>query len=214
MRVVSINVSRPVAVSHDGASVRTGIFKVPVTGPVRVGATNLEGDEQADLTVHGGVSKAVYAYSLDHYPYWQQQLGMESMPHGQFGENLTVAGLDEEVSCVGDHLAIGTACFAITQGRVPCFKLGIRLGNPLMPKLFTQAARSGFYLKVLEPGVIAAGEEVRVVHADPARMPVRVLFQAYMAPQSAGAREVLRRAQDIADLSPSWRQGIAKRLGS
>jgi MOSC domain-containing protein YiiM len=213
MQVISINVSRPVAVSHDGASVRTGIFKVPVLGPVRVGTTNLEGDEQADLAVHGGASKALYAYSLDHYPYWQQQLGMESMPHGQFGENLTVAGLDEEASCVGDHLAIGTARFAITQARVPCFKLGIRLGNPLMPKLFTQAERTGFYLKVLDEGVIVAGDEVRAVRADPARVPVKALFQAYMAPKSAGAREVLRRALDVADLSPSWRQGIAQRLG-
>jgi len=214
MHLVSINVSRPIEVSHDGAIVRTGIFKVPVIGPVRVGATNLEGDAQADLAVHGGANKAVYAYSLDHYAYWQQQLGMPSMPHGQFGENLTVAGLDEEVSCVGDHLAIGTARFAITQGRVPCFKLGIRLGNPQMPKLFTQAARCGFYLKVLEEGVIAAGEAVRMVRSDPARVPVKALFQAYMAPKSAGAREVLRRALDVADLAPSWRQGIAKRIGA
>lgn len=214
MQVIAINVSRPVEVSHDGGSIRTSIFKVPVTGSVRVGATNLEGDEQADLAVHGGASKAVYAYSLDHYPYWQQQLGMTSMPHGQFGENLTVAGLDEEVSCVGDQLGIGTARFAITQGRVPCFKLGIRLGNPLMPKLFTQAARTGFYLKVLEEGVIEAGQAVRVLRADPARVSVKALFKAYMAPKSAGAHEILRRAQDIADLSPSWRQGIAKRLGA
>jgi MOSC domain-containing protein YiiM len=213
MHIVAINVSPPVEVEDDGRTVRTGIFKVPVSGPVRVGALNLAGDAQADPAVHGGVHKAVYAYSLDHYAFWQQQLGMVSMPYGQFGENLTVAGLDEELSCVGDHLAIGTARFAITQGRQPCFKLGIRFGNPQMPRLFTQAGRSGFYLKVLEEGVITAGDAVHVVHADPARVPVKALFQAYMAPGSAAAREVLQRALAVADLSESWRGGIAKRLG-
>ncbi|MBE0620979.1 MAG: MOSC domain-containing protein, partial [Burkholderiales bacterium] len=119
MKLIAISVSLPIEVQHGERLIKTGIFKKPVAGPVRVGTLNLEGDGQADLGNHGGAHKAVYAYALDHYAYWRVALGREEMDYGQFGENLTVSGLDESERCVGDRLQIGSALFAISQPRVP-----------------------------------------------------------------------------------------------
>jgi MOSC domain-containing protein YiiM len=213
VKVVSVNVSTPISVEHEGKKVSTGIFKKPVQGAVRVNKLNLEGDGQADLTVHGGENKAVYAYSFDHYPYWEQSLHRSDLPRGQFGENLTIAGLDETVSCVGDHLQIGSAVFAITQPRVPCFKLGIRFGDMEVPKLFTKSARTGFYLKVLQVGSLTAGDAVQLVQPGVERVAVRDLFVAYMAPQATESKEVLRRAAAVPELAEEWRQKILRRLG-
>jgi MOSC domain-containing protein YiiM len=211
MQLVSINVSMPIEVTHEGKQVVTGIFKKPVSGQVAVKRHNLEGDRQADLTVHGGESKAVYAYSLDHYAYWEQVLKRSDMPMGQFGENLTIAGLDETVSCIGDHLQIGSAVFAITQPRVPCFKLGIRFNDMEMPKRFSKAARTGFYLKILQEGSIAAPAEIRVLQAGLGNVSVKDLFLAYMNPQTSEAKGVLRRAAAIPELAEEWRQRILRR---
>lgn len=158
MKLVSVNVALPIPVQQGDRTIATGIFKKPVTGPVRVSLSNLEGDGQADLENHGGEYKAVYAYSLDHYDYWRGALNRVDMPYGQFGENLTVSELDEFDSCIGDQLRIGSALFTITQPRVPCFKLGIRLGDEKMPRLFSESARTGFYLRVLRTGVIEASK--------------------------------------------------------
>lgn len=144
MRLVSIHVSLPRPVAHGETAVMTGIFKTAVAGTVAVGWLNLAGDGQADLIHHGGESKAVYAYSLDHYAYWRDRLARDELPHGQFGENLTIAGLDESRSCIGDQLQIGNALFAISQPRVPCFKLGIRFSDARLPRLFAQSLRTGF----------------------------------------------------------------------
>ena len=197
---------------HEAKKVLTGIFKKPVQGSVVVGKLNLAGDGQADLTVHGGEDKAVYAYSLDHYSYWEQLLHRSDMPPGQFGENLTIAGLDETVSCIGDHLQIGTAVFAITQPRVPCYKLGIRFGDMEVPKLFSKAARTGFYLKVLQEGALSAGDEIRVLQPGPGRIAVKELFLAYMTAQSQNSKDVLRRAASVPDLAAEWRQKILRRI--
>jgi MOSC domain-containing protein YiiM len=212
MKLVSINVSKPIEKTHDGKKVMTGIFKAPVQGAVAVTKLNLSGDGQADLTVHGGEEKAVYAYSLDHYAYWRQTLNLNSLPHGQFGENLTIAGLDETASCVGDRLQIGAALFAITQPRVPCFKLGLRFGNPEMPRLFSKAARTGFYLKVLREGLLVAGDEVRVLQQGKCRVSVKELFQAYLNPQSKESKAVYRRVVEVPELPQEWREKILRRL--
>ena len=212
MKLMSVNVSLPLEAQHGDKSIKTGIFKKPVSGPVRVEKSNLEGDGQADLDNHGGEHKAVYAYSLDHYPYWRGVLNREAMPFGQFGENLTVAGLDESESCIGDRIQIGNALFAITQPRVPCFKLGIRLGDEKMPKLFSQSARTGFYLKVLREGVVETGDAVDVVERGYGGVAIKPLFEAYMGRVGKDASRTLTRALEVPDLSPEWRAQIIKRL--
>lgn len=211
-RLVSVNVGRPRDVVHGDRVVRTGIFKDPVSGPVHVGRTNLDGDGQADLDNHGGEDKAVYAFALEQYAYWRDALGRTSMPHGQFGENLTIAGLDESAACVGDRLRIGSARFVITQPRVPCFKLGIRLQRPDMPKLFTAHARTGFYLRVEHEGTVEAGDAVEVLARAPGSVSVRDLFRAFMDPRSPRSGAVLARAVAVPGLSAEWRAQIGKRL--
>jgi len=212
MQLISVNVSPPIAVQHGGGSIMTGIFKKPVAGPVRAGTYNLEGDGQADLDNHGGLHKAVYAYALDHYAYWRETLGREKMDYGQFGENLTVAGLDESERCVGDRLQIGSALFAVTQPRVPCYKLGIRFGDETVPKLFSQSARTGFYLSVLRAGVIEAGDAVEVVEHGYRKVAIKPLFEAYMGRGGKDAARILLRALEVPELSPEWRAQIEKRL--
>ena len=212
MKLVSVNVSLPLEVQHGSRVVQTGIFKKPVTGPVRVHSCNLEGDGQADLNNHGGEHKAVYAYSLDHYDYWRGVLNRKEMPYGQFGENITVSGLDEQESCVGDQLRIGTALVTITQPRVPCFKLGIRVGDERMPKLFSESARTGFYLRVLQEGVIEVEDSVDLVERGRGHVTVRTLFEAYMRPTDKDAAQTLTQGLEVPELSPDWRASITKRL--
>jgi len=143
-----------------GKTVTTSIFKAPVTGRVRVSRLNLAGDEQSDLTVHGGVDKAVYVYPSEHYPYWREQLPDFPLPWGAFGENFTTDGLSEKDIHIGDRLRIGTAEFEVTQPRMPCFKLGIRFDRADMVKRFLRSGRSGFYLRVLKEGDVSAGDSI------------------------------------------------------
>jgi MOSC domain-containing protein YiiM len=212
MKLVSVNVALPIPVQQGDRTIATGIFKKPVTGPVRVSLSNLEGDGQADLENHGGEYKAVYAYSLDHYDYWRGALNRVDMPYGQFGENLTISGLDEFDSCIGDQLRIGSALFTITQPRVPCFKLGIRLGDEKMPRLFSESARTGFYLRVLRTGVIEAGDTVDVIGRGRGRVAVRTLFEAYVRPGRENMAQTLIQALEVPELSPVWLTHIAERL--
>lgn len=214
MKLVSVNVSQPVEVQRGERLIRTGIFKKPVAGRVRVSLYNLEGDGQADLRNHGGEHKAVYAYSLDHYDHWRRVLGREDMPFGQFGENLTVSGLDESESCVGDQLRIGSALFTITQPRVPCYKLGIRLDEETMPRLFSDFGRTGFYLRVLREGEIQAGDTVDVVERGRGLVAIKALFEAYLRPQEKESARTLMRVLEVPELSPEWRAHITKRIGT
>jgi MOSC domain-containing protein YiiM len=158
--LLSICVSKAKDVDVDGIIVSTGIFKLPVTGKVKVRRLNLNGDEQADLTVHGGPDKAVYAYPIEQYAYWKKELPNRELEWGSFGENLTVSGFTEDSVCIGDKLKIGTALFAVTQPRIPCYKLGIRLGDPSMIKRFYKSGKWGFYLSVLEEGEIETGDQI------------------------------------------------------
>jgi MOSC domain-containing protein YiiM len=212
MKLVSVNVARPIDLQHEGRTIRTAIFKSPVAGPVAVGRLSLEGDGQADPDNHGGEHMAVYAYGLEHYAYWREALGRADMPYGFFGENLTVAGLDESLSCVGDRLRIGSALFAITQPRIPCYKLGIRVGNAEMPKLFSESARTGFYLRVLREGSIEAGDAVEVAERGHSQVTIKGLFQAWTKPEDAGASRTLAQALEARDLSPEWRTHIERWL--
>lgn len=160
MKVISVHVGMPRIVEYRGEPVATGIFKEPVDGAVKVNELNLEGDGQADLRVHGGVNKAVYVYPSEHYEYWRRQLPNADLPWGAFGENLTIVGLLESDVKPGDRLTIGSAEFAVTQPRYPCYKLGIKFGHSDMEKRFAKSGRTGFYLSVAKMGELRAGDTI------------------------------------------------------
>ena len=150
----------------NGQVVETGIVKEPVNGPVMVRRLNLEGDAQADLSVHGGVDKAVYAYPSEHYDLWRAELGVRDLPWGMFGENLTTAGLSEDTVNIGDRFRIGSCELIVTQPRMPCYKLGLKFGRNDIIKRFAKSGRSGFYLAVAQEGVIQAGDRIELVSQD------------------------------------------------
>lgn len=210
MKLVSVNVSLPKEVSANGKSVRTGIFKQPVEGRVRLRRLNLEGDAQADLSVHGGPDKAVYAYSLDHYPYWAEGLRRDDLSPGQFGENFTVEGLTEDEVFLGDLFRIGEAVIEVTQPRLPCFKLGLRMGDPKFLKPFLASGRVGFYLRVLEEGTVGAGDGIARVRTGPERLTIRELTK--LASDEKGNRELAQRALRVPALAVSWREWLEERL--
>lgn len=177
--MISVNVSGPRTVVDGGRAIRTGIFKEPIPGRVRLGRLNLEGDAQADLRVHGGPDKAVYAYPVEHYEYWKQVLEMSALPFGQFGENLTVEGLREDRVRLGDVFRVGTAVVQVTQPRSPCYKLGIRMGSKDFPRLFQASGRPGFYLRVLEEGEVGAGDDIVRLRTHPEQRTVLEMVQTY-----------------------------------
>ncbi len=178
MKLVSVNVSLPKTVRWAGRSVRTGIYKEPVSGAVFLGQLNLEGDGQADPKYHGGVDKAVYGYPAEHYPYWKEALGRE-LPYGTFGENFTVEGMTEDIVRIGDVFGLeGGARIQVTQPRTPCAKLGMKMGSIRFVREFQKAGRPGFYLRVLKEGLVEAGDFITLVQSDPSRPTVRDVFSA------------------------------------
>jgi len=160
MKLLSIQAGRPREVIAGRETVLTSIFKTPLSGPVRVFRENIEGDEQSDLTVHGGVDKAVYFYASEHYPKWRSELPDLEFPYGAFGENFTVEGLLEDEVAIGDRLEIGTALFEVSRPRMPCYKLGVRFGRLDMVKRFHQSGRHGFYARVIREGDVQAGDAI------------------------------------------------------
>jgi MOSC domain-containing protein YiiM len=210
MRVVSVNVGLPRTVRWRGRDVSTGIFKQPVEGRVTVGVLNLDGDGQADLAVHGGAAKAVYAYPVQHYAFWREQLGKE-LPFGAFGENLTVVGLPlEQQAAVGDRLRVGTAELVVTQPRLPCSKLGLRFGRADMVKRFLASGRTGYYLAVAVEGDIAAGDRVETLARGPARIPVADITRVYA--RDRHDRATLERLVALDALPDDWRSYFAEQL--
>jgi MOSC domain-containing protein YiiM len=166
VRVLSINVGQPRTVQYDGARVRTGIFKDPVEGPVRLTRLGFEGDGQADRRYHGGPTRAAYVYPHEHYAHWEPRLGGGPLPFGQFGENLTTLGLLESNVHVGDVFVLGAARIRVASPRVPCFKLGLRTGDPTIVAPFLESGRLGFYASVLEEGIVAAGDPITLLHRE------------------------------------------------
>lgn len=212
MKLLSINVGRPREVEWRGKVVRTSIFKDPVSGPVRVQKLNLEGDEQSDLSVHGGVDKAVYAYPSEHYAYWREQLPEIELSWGVFGENLTTEGLSESTLYIGDRLSIGSAEFVVTQPRLPCFKLGLRFRLPEMVKRFQHSGRTGFYLAVLREGTIAAGDPIRAISNGSGSSGVTVADITRLYTASGQDPELLRRASELPALPQGWREYFRGRI--
>ena len=203
MKILSISVGRPREVESRGKRVLTSIFKEPVAGGVWARALNLDGDEQSDLSVHGGPDKAVYVYPSEHYAYWRAQLPGIEFPWGAFGENLTSEGLSETAVHIGDLISIGAAEFVVTQPRIPCFKLGIRFGRLDMVRRFQQSGRTGFYLAVRREGVIAAGDEIRLVPGEQHGVSVADIVRLYTSHD--GEQALLRRAVALTALPESWR---------
>jgi MOSC domain-containing protein YiiM len=206
-----VNVGKPRIVLWRGEEVLTGIFKAPVDGAVAVTRLNLEGDGQADLRVHGGEDKAVYAYPAEHYAVWRAELGRE-IPFGQFGENLTVEGLPESEVRIGDLYRVGTALLEVSQPRTPCFKLGIRMEDDEFPGRFLESLRSGYYLRVVQPGTLRAGEAVRrEAQAVESLSIEEVCRLAYFVPADL---PTLRKAAELPALSHSWRRQLRQRVVS
>ena len=210
MKLLSVNVGLPREIEWNGKIVRTSIFKEPVTGRVRVARLNVDGDQQSDLTVHGGPDKAVYAYPSEHYTFWHSELPDMNLPWGVFGENFTTAGLREDGLYIGDRLRVGSAEFMVTQPRMPCFKLGIRFNRPDMVKRFLQSGRTGFYFAVLKEGEVSAGDSIELLERDEHKIPVADVVNLYRG--DAANQDLLHRVSELASLPNSWREYFRKRL--
>src|SRR3954465_3134076 len=193
--LLAVNVGMPQDVPWEGRTVRTGVWKHAVDGPRRVRRLNLDGDGQGDTAGHGGEQRAVMVYQIDSYRYWQQQLGRDDFEYGQFGENLTVDGLPDDEVCIGDRYRIGDAEFEVTQPRVTCYRVGLRLGVPEMPALLVGHHRPGFYMRVLREGDIAAGDEITKTRTGPHALTVADVDALLYLPDRDLAR--LRQAVDI-----------------
>jgi MOSC domain-containing protein YiiM len=207
-KLISVQVGVPRTVILNGEEVSTGIFKSPVRKRVHMGALDLEGDQQADLSVHGGRDKAVYAYPSEHYPFWKKQLPGVELPWGAFGENLTTSGWLEKDVCIGDRFAIGSAEVVVTQPRLPCFKLNLKFERDDMARRFLASGFTGFYFRVLREGEIGAGDEIVRVHQDEYRVSISDILKVYLgAPHSD---ELRARALRVEYLSDSWREELSQ----
>jgi len=210
MKIVSLNVGRPRLVLRNDEPVSTGIFKEPVNGRVMLRTLNLDGDRQADLTVHGGPEKAVYVYPSEHYPFWKRELPDMDLPWGMFGENFTTTGLDETETRIGDRFRIGSAEVMVTQPRMPCYKLGIRFGRTDIIKRFLVSERSGFYLSVLKEGEVGVGDEIEVLEKKSSGVRVVDITRLYSSEKHNA--DLMRQAIATEALPESWREYFRKRI--
>jgi len=210
MKLISINVALPRPVNMNGRPVNTGIYKQPVRGPVQLGRLTLEGDGQADLTVHGGEYQAAYSYPVEHYAHWEQVVGEGPFPHGMFGENFTLGGLLETEVCIGDVWRIGSARLQVTMPRLPCFKFGHKIGRPDLLKAFLESGHSGFYHRVLTEGQVQSGDAIEVLERDTRGVTVREMLG--LMKLAEGDVASLERALEIECLPPSLRRDLQMRL--
>jgi MOSC domain-containing protein YiiM len=209
-QILSVNVGVPREVPWNGKTIKTGIFKEPVAGRVPLRRHNLDGDQQADLSVHGGESKAVYAYPGEHYEFWRGEFPGRTLPWGMFGENLTTLGLLEDAVHIGDRFRVGSAVLMVTQPRLPCFKLGIKFGREDIIKRFLDSGRSGFYFAVVQEGEIGAGDGVAVVSRDPRAVTVADAVRQHVT--HTPDPELLARAIAVEALPEGWRKRFRKKL--
>ncbi len=213
MKIVSLNVGQPRDVMWRGRVVITGIFKSPVKGRVALRTLNLDGDGQADLTVHGGEYKAVYCYPGEHYDYWKKQLPGRELPMGMFGENLTTDGLLEDSVNLGDRFSVGSAEVVVTQPRLPCYKLGVKFQSDDMVSRFLASGRTGFYLAVTREGEVTTGDEIKVISQDGNAVPVSEITRLYIAKRYDDSDvKSVRSALRVAALPDSWKEYFRERL--
>ncbi len=210
MKLISINVGLPRVVTLNGGSVSTGIFKEPVAGRVMLRTLNLEGDRQADLSVHGGPSKAVYVYPSEHYDYWKRELPGMNLPWGMFGENFTSAGLLESKVNIGDRFRIGSAVVMVTEPRMPCYKLHIKFGRSDIVKKFLASERTGFYFAVLQEGEVGAGDPIEVIEKTDDSIRVSDITRLYT--REKHNLGLLRRAVEVEALPESWKNYFHERI--
>jgi MOSC domain-containing protein YiiM len=210
MKLISLNVGLPRIVESNGEPVATGIFKEPKQGPVKLRTLNLDGDRQADLRVHGGVSKAVYAYPIEHYEFWKMELPEMELPYGMFGENFTTKGMLEEALNVGDRFRVGEAELMVTEPRLPCYKLGIKFGRTDIIRRFLQSRRTGFYFAVVKEGEVEAGNEIELLSRDINEITIADITRLYAFEKDD--LETLRRAVKLEALSDSWREYFQKQI--
>ncbi|MDP9337930.1 MAG: MOSC domain-containing protein [Acidobacteriota bacterium] len=213
MKIISLNVGLPREVTWHGHLVETGIFKAPVPDRVMLRKLNLDGDRQADLTVHGGEYKAVYCYPVEHYEYWKKELPGRDLPMGTFGENFTTQGLLEDSVHLGDRFSVGSAEVVITQPRLPCYKLGVRFQADDMVKRFLASRRSGFYLAVTREGMVGAADEIKEISRDKNQVSIADIVRLYVTKNLGEAdAEVVRRALEVASFPENWKEEFAERL--
>src|SRR5215213_10306919 len=210
MKIISLNVGRPRLVVWDGQPVSTGIYKAPVRGRVMLRTLNLDGDRQADLTVHGGPTKAAYVYPAEHYGYWQGELPGMDLPWGMFGENFTTEGLDESTVNIGDSFRVGAAEVMVTEPRMPCYKLGIKFGRMDFLKRFLASGRTGFYFSVGREGEVGAGDEVELLGRDKNNVTVADITRLYSRDREDF--DTMRRAIGVEALPDKWRQHFMRQL--
>jgi MOSC domain-containing protein YiiM len=213
MKLISLNTGLPREVTWHGRLVETGIFKEPVHGRVAVRRLNLDGDRQADLSVHGGEYKAVYCYPIAHYDFWKAELPGRKLPLGVFGENFTTEGLHEKSVHVGDRFSVGSAEIMVTQPRLPCYKLAVRFQADDMVKQFLASKRTGFYVAVTREGEVGAGDEITVVARDPNVVPVSEITRLYVA-RKYDSEDVatVQRALKVQALPESWKEYFRDRM--
>ena len=210
MKLISLNIGLPRIVESNGEPVTTGIFKEPKQGPVMLRSLNLDGDRQADLTVHGGVSQAVYGYPVEHYEFWKRELPDMELPFGMFGENFTTEGLLEDSLNVGDRFRIGEAELMVTEPRMPCYKLGIKFGRTDIIRKFLQSRRTGFYFAVKKEGEVEAGDKIELLSRDINDITIADITRLYAFEKDDV--ETLRRAVKLEALSDSWREYFQKQI--
>src|SRR3972149_346923 len=210
MVVLSVNVGHPREVTYKGKAVTTGIFKEPVEGRIRLRTLNLDGDRQADLSVHGGLSKAAYAYPIEHYESWRAQLAGVDLPWGMFGENLTVEGLREDSVNIGDRFRIGSAQVMVTEPRLPCYKLAAKFGRDDIIKRFLHSGRTGFYFAVMQEGEVGTGDGIELVSRDEHSVTVADITRLYV--REKDDVDTLRRAVNVTALPESGRAYFGKRI--
>ena len=209
MQVIAVCVGLPREVSWKGKPVTTGIFKQPVAGRVRMRSLNLDGDQQADLTVHGGIEKAIYAYPMEHYAYWRQELPDQPLPWGTFGENLPIEGLSETTVNIGDRFRIGTAEVMVTQPRFPCFKLNLKFGRDDMVKRFLDSCLSGIYFSVVQEGEVGAGDAIEPVSRDENNVTVTDIVSIY---RREADHDLVRRAVQVPALAAELKTYFQQQL--
>lgn len=209
-KVISLNLGLPRTVYFRGQAVTTGIFKEPIKGRIKLRRLNLDGDKQADLTVHGGPDKAVYAYPAEHYDYWKKRLPNMKLPWGMFGENFTTEGLLEDQVNIGDVFRIGSSEVVATQPRMPCYKLGVKFGRMDIVKQFMESKLPGIYFRVLKEGEVGPGDAIELISRDANNVTVKDLVQLVT---SEGDMATIRRAVHIKALPEAWRQEFVDYLG-
>jgi MOSC domain-containing protein YiiM len=209
-KLISVNVGLPRLVMNNGEPVSTGIFKEPVAGRLMLRTRNLDGDRQADLSVHGGPTKAVYVYPSEHYDYWKRELPEMKLPWGMFGENFTTIGFFESELNIGDKFRVGSAVVMVTEPRMPCYKLGIKFGRSDIVKKFLASERTGFYFAVLQEGEVGVGDPIELIEASKRSLKVRDITRLYT--REKHNTELLRRAIEVEALPDSWKNYFQHRL--